>query len=258
MHNKLALITGASSGVGAATAQILAQQGWHLILTARDATRLAKVCEDIGNDCVYFACDLATPEGAAALKAFILQNHQAPDLVVNSAGLGQWKHLEETSPEEAQLMMSAPYFTAFNASQMFIEQMLQRNSGTLIHINSPACFMPWPCSVGYASARFALRGLHEALVQDLAGSKVKSCHVVFGKIDSEYFVHNPGVEEVMPGIAITIPVLSTQRCATIIAKLANKPKHQSVYPFMLRFYYWSNLCAPWLTRFLLRITGAKR
>jgi NADP-dependent 3-hydroxy acid dehydrogenase YdfG len=155
-------------------------------------------------------------------------------------------------------MISAPYLTAFNASQMFMQDMLQRNSGTLIHINSPACFMPWPSAVGYASARYALRGLHESLVQDLAGTKINSCHLVFGKIDSEYFTHNPGIEARMPGIAATIPTLSTQRCAEIIARVAEQPKRQAIYPFMLRLYYWGHLISPWLTRYLLKVTGARR
>ena len=155
-------------------------------------------------------------------------------------------------------MISAPYLAAFNASRMFMRDMLQRRSGTLIHINSPACFMPWPSAVGYAGARFALRGLHEALRQDLAGTGVHSCHIVFGKIDSEYFTHNPGVEDRMPGIAKTIPTLSTTRCARLIADVAERPRSQAIHPFMLRLFYWSYLVTPWLTSFFLRVTGAKR
>ncbi len=57
------------------------------------------------------------------------------------------------------------------------------------------------------------RGLHEALCQDLAGTGVQSCDVVFGRIDSEYFAHNPGVVEKMPGISKTIRTISEAECA---------------------------------------------
>jgi len=255
---KIALIVGASSGVGAAAARELAGRGWEVILSARDQSRLQSVSASIGEASSYFACDAASPDGIESLEAFVRENHSVPDVVINSAGLGQWKRIEETPPAEAGLMISAPYLAAFNASQMFMRDMLQRRSGTLIHINSPACFMPWPSAVGYSGARFALRGLHEALRQDLAGTGVHSCHIVFGKIDTEYFAHNPGVEERMPGIASTIPTLSTTQCARLIAGVAESPRRQVIHPFILRLYYWNHLVTPWLTSFLLRATGAKR
>ncbi len=255
---KTALITGASSGVGAAAARELAGRGWKVVLSARDQSRLQSVSASIGETSSYFACDAASPDGIRALEVFVRGNHRIPDVVINSAGLGQWKRIEDTPPAEANLMISAPYLAAFNTSRMFMRDMLQRRSGTLIHINSPACFMPWPSAVGYSGARFALRGLHEALCQDLAGTGVSSCHIVFVKIDSEYFAHNPGVEERMPRIAATIPTLSTTRCARIIADVVDRPKKQSIHPFMLRLYYWNHLVTPWLTSFLLRATGAKR
>lgn len=255
---KIALIVGASSGVGAAAARELAGRGWEVILSARDQSRLQSVSASIGKASSYFACDAASPDGIDALEAFVRGNHSVPDVVINSAGLGQWKRIEDTPPAEARLMISAPYLAAFNASRMFMRDMLQRRSGTLIHINSPACFMPWPSAVGYSGARFALRGLHESLSQDLAGTGVNSCHIVFGKIDSEYFGHNPGVEQRMPRIAATIPTLSTAKCARLIADVAESPKRLVIHPFMLRLYYWNHLVTPWLTSFLLRATATKR
>jgi NADP-dependent 3-hydroxy acid dehydrogenase YdfG len=236
---KIALIVGASSGVGAAAAIELAGRGWMVVLSARDQSRLQSVSATIGEASSYFACDASSSDGIDALEAFV-------------------RRIEDTRPAEASLMISAPYLAAFNASRMFMRDMLKRRSGTLIHINSPACFMPWPSAVGYSGARFALRGLHEALRQDLAGTGVNSCHIVFGKIDSEYFVHNPGVEGRMPRIASTIPTLTTTKCARLIADVAESPRRQVIHPFMLRLYYWSHLVTPWLTSFLLRATGAKR
>ena len=93
--------------------------------------------------------------------------------------------------------------------------------------------------------------------QDLAGSGVRTCHVVFGRIDSEYFDHNPGAAERMPGIAAIIRILAVDECANVLADVAAKPRKLVVHPPMLRFFYWSNLVAPWLTRWLLRVTGAR-
>ncbi len=78
--------------------------------------------------------------------------------------------------------------------------------------------------------------------------------MVFGRIDSEYFDHNPGVVEHMPSIAKTIRTLSVEECAGVLADVATRPRTLVVHPFMLRLYYLSNLVAPWLTRWMLRVT----
>lgn len=254
---RLALVVGASSGVGAATARELARRGWTVVLAARSGDRLASLARSIGSSASYLACDATLPSDVEALEAFVRRNHRVPDVVINCAGLGQWKRLEKTRPEELRLMIGSPYLAAANASRMFLKDMLDRRSGTLIHVNSPACYMPWPSAVGYTASRFALRGLHEALSQDLAGTGVRTCHVVFGRIDSEYFRHNPGVAERMPGIASTVRTLSVEECANRIAEVAERPRKLLVHPFLLRLYYWSHLVAPWSTRWLLRTTGAK-
>ncbi len=256
--SRLALVVGASSGVGAATAKELGRQGWTVVLCARSEERLASLVESIGPNASYRVCDATLSSDLAALEAFVRKHHGVPNVVINCAGLGQWKQLQDTSPDELQQMIGSPHLAAANASRMFLSDMLERRSGTLIHVNSPACFMPWPSAVGYTASRFALRGLHEALSQDLAGSGVRTCLVVFGRIDSEYFDHNPGVAERMPRITATIRTLSVEECASVLVDVATRPRKLVVHPFMLRFYYWNNLVVPWLARWLLRAPGTQR
>jgi short-subunit dehydrogenase len=181
-----------------------------------------------------------------------------PDVIVNCAGAGKWLRIEETSPEEAASMMAAPYLAAFNTTHAFMRDMLVRRSGTLVHVNSPACFFAWPASVGYTAARKALRGLHEALCQDLVGTGVQSCLVVFGRVDSPYFGHNPGVADKMPKIAATVRTLSTVECGCILSNIAMRPKRETIHPFMLRLYRWNYHLTPALVLWLLRATGSKR
>jgi uncharacterized protein len=253
----VALVTGASSGVGAQTAIELARRGYAVMLVARDGERLARVAAAIGPAARAHGCDLTSGEAVAALAAEVRATLGVPDVIVHSAGLGQWKRIEDTLPGEALETIGAPYLAAFNVTHAFMRDMLARGSGVLIHVNSPASYMPWPSAVAYTAARFALRGLHEALCQDLAGTGVRSCHVIFGRIDTEYFAHNPGVAERMPGVASTVRTLSAGECARILADVAERPRRQVVHPFMLRVYHWSHLAFPWLTRWLLRATGAR-
>ncbi len=255
---KLALITGASSGIGAATARQLSANGYRVIIVARGADPLERTAESIGNAAVAEPCDAASGDDVLALADRVRKRYGIPDIIINSAGAGQWKLIEDTTPEEALSMMRAPYLAAFNVTHAFMRDMLARGSGIIIHVGSPASIFTWPSSVAYTAARWALRGLHESLCQDLRGTGVKSCHVMFGRVDSAYFEHNPGVAEVMPKIARTIRILSTEECGRVIAELAEKPKREIIYPFMLRLYVRIYRIMPGLVLWLLRLTGANR
>ena len=255
---KLALITGASSGIGAATARLLAARGYRVVLNARRREALVAVAGEIGDAAVVAACDAG--DGAAALEmaARVRDEHGVPDVIVNSAGAGQWKLIEDTPPDEAAAMMGAPYLAAFNVSHAFMAEMVARGSGVIIQVGSPASLMTWPQSVGYAAARWALRGMHEALCDDLAGTGVRSCHVVFGKVSSEYFQRNPGAEAKIPGIGALIPTSTPEACARVIARTIRRPRRQVLHPWMLHLFNWTYRLLPWPTRWLVRRTGARR
>ena len=255
---KLAIITGASSGIGAATARRMAADGYKVVLVARTRIRLDDVAAEIGVNAVVEACDASDGDAMLAMAERVRNDFAVPDVIVNAAGAGQWKVIEDTTPAEAVAMMQAPYFAAFNVTHAFMRDMLGRNRGVIIHVGSPVSIFTWPSCTGYAAARWALRGLHESLCDDLRGTRVRSCHVVFGKVSSAYFDHNPGAEEKIPGIARTVRIVSPEECAKVIAHVARRPRRQVVYPLMLRMYVWSYALFPWITRWLLRSTGAKR
>lgn len=257
MH-QLALITGASSGIGAEAARELARRGLRVVLVARDRERLAQTAASIGPAASCEVCDASSGEAVLEMAQRMRASLGTPDIVIHCAGLGQWKRIEDTPPSEALQMIGAPYLAAFNVTHAFMRDMLERRSGVVVHVNSPACYSAWPGAVGYIAARAALKGLHDALVQDLHGTGVRSCHVIFGKVASPYFEHNPGVERQMPGIASTIRTLSPAECGRVLAEVALNPREEVVHPFMLRLYTWIRAVAPGLNRWLLRVTGARR
>lgn len=256
--SRLALITGASSGIGADTARALAGSGWRVVLVARSAGRLRDVCDSIGAQAFPEPCDASDGDAVLAMADRIRDAHGVPDLIVNAAGLGRWARVEETTPAEAREMIGAPYLAAFNVVHAFMRDMLLRGSGTLIHVNSPGAYCAWPAAAGYIAARSALHGLHEALRQDLAGTGIHSCEAIFGVVDSDYFAHNPGVEARIPRITRTIRTLGTAECARVIVDLAHRPRPEVVHPFMLRAYRWQQRLTPGLVRWLLWRTGDRR
>lgn len=256
----VAAITGASSGIGAATARLLGEQGWTTVLIARGREGLEEVADEIrarGGAAVVEALDAA--DGAAVLAMAVRVERQlgTPLAIVNCAGAGRWRFLEETAPEEVVDMMAAPFFAAANLSRAFLPAMLERRRGVLVHVSSPASRFPWPGCTGYAASRWALRGLHEALCQDLRGTGVSTCQVVFGEVSSPYFAHNPGSREHLPGIARIIRVLEPEECARVIARAIRQPRRQVVHPFVLRAIYWTGAVAPALVRWLVGATGRR-
>jgi NAD(P)-dependent dehydrogenase (short-subunit alcohol dehydrogenase family) len=136
-----ALVTGASSGIGAATAQALAGWGAHVLLLARDRERLAAVALAIrtqGGRADVYPVDLSDPNAVAAVAKAVLKDTGAPDILVNNAGAGRWLSVLETSPDELQQMMALPSFAAFNLAREPLPAMKQRRSGRIVNVTSVA------------------------------------------------------------------------------------------------------------------------
>jgi short-subunit dehydrogenase len=181
----------------------------------------------------------------------------SPSLVVNNAGAGVWRFLEETSADEIDSMIGAPYLAAAHTSRVFIGDMLAAGHGHLIHVGSPASVIPWPGATAYTGSRWALRGLHEALRQDLRGTGVSTSMVYFGEVSSEYFEANPGSHEHIPSLGSWIPVITPERCAQVILAVARKPRAVVFFPFALRLMAWTAAIAPAPTSWLIARTGRR-
>ena len=256
----IAIITGASSGIGAASALALARAGWRVVLVARRADRLnelAAAIADAGGEALAEPLDAADGGAINNMADRVRLAWGAPSLVVNSAGAGIWRFLEETSAEEIDSMIGAPYLAAAHTSRAFIGDMVAAGDGLLIHVGSPASIIPWPGATAYTASRWALRGLHEALRQDLSGTGVANSLVYFGEVSSEYFEANPDSYEHIPSLGKWIPVSTPERCAEVILGIVRRPRPVVYHPFALRLMAWTSALLPAPTRWLIARTGRR-
>ena len=166
MTSRLVLVTGASSGIGEATARRYGASGAHVLLLARNADRLDEAVGAIrkdGGTATAYPVDLADPKAIEEVSARMTREAGTPDVLINNAGAGRWLPIVETSAEEALAMIEVPYLAAFNLTRAFLPKMLARRSGAIACITSPASYIVWPNAAAYTAARHALAGFTEAL-----------------------------------------------------------------------------------------------
>lgn len=256
------LVTGASRGIGAAIALSMARAGAaRVLLLARDAAALEAVAAQVracGSEACCYPVDLASAEAVDALAQRILADSGAPDILVNNAGSGQWKFLEDTSAQEIQAMMTLPYFAAAWLTRHFLPHMRRRGRGHIVNISSVASRFVWPGATAYCAARWAMRGLSEALRADLYGSGIGVTLFESGEVRSTYWSHNPGSHERIPRIGRLVPPLEPHQVGdAMVAAVRDNRKHV-VIPFMMRLVCLQHALFPGLVQWLMTVTGYRR
>ncbi len=168
--NKIALVTGGSSGIGLAVAQGLAKSGAHVWLLARDAEKLGAALEGVEsaktNPSQRFGmvpADVANVGEVRKAIAHICETVGLPDIVVNSAGVAHPGYVQELDLEIFRWMMEVNYFGAVHVTKALLPGMIERGSGYLVNISSIAGFLGVFGYTAYGASKFALRGFSEVL-----------------------------------------------------------------------------------------------
>lgn len=191
-RGKVAVVTGASKGIGKAVALALAECGSSLFLVARGKERLEAVkaaCSEAGApEAVAHVADLATSEGVAATVAEIHAHYEACDILVNNAGLGEPKPMTEVTDSEYDHDMAvnlrAPYLLTRDAIASFRQR---GQGGQVVQIASGLGYRGAPEWSLYCAAKYALRGFTEAVRHEVAEENIKIGIVAPGFTDTHFF-----------------------------------------------------------------------
>jgi short-subunit dehydrogenase len=261
LNDKIMVISGASSGIGAATARAAARERARLVLLARNQAKLEEVAEEIrrsGGAAHPYAVDLTVADAVSEVARKITADLGTPDIIFNNAGVGKWLSVEETDPDEAVKMMASPYFAAFFVTRAFLPTMLKRNSGYIVNMTSAASRLVWPGATAYIAARWAMHGFTEALRADLTGTGIRTMLVTFAKVASSYWENNPGSEERLPKAQSMMRVLTPEEAAQAIIGGIKRDRWEVVAPFMLRLVFALNYLFPSTTRRMMTAGGNPR
>ena len=198
LQSKVAIITGASAGIGWACARALAGEGAHLVLTARRRDRLEALkaeVESLGGIAVIVAGDAREESTAVETVAAATDAFGRIDILVNNAGVGSYKDLVDTSADEYDEMMDTNVRSTFLFTRHTVPVMLRQQQGTILMISSMAGVYGFGGEAVYCMTKFAQVGFAQALDRELRPSGIKVGAICPGGVKTEFALGRGRTEE---------------------------------------------------------------
>lgn len=215
---KRTLVTGASSGIGAAAAIAFAEKGAVVGICARREDRLAAVlegCRRHSPRSSMWVCDLADPEAPGRLAAEVESSFGGIDILVNNAGIPKRRHTTRLDPSTVETVMAVNYLSPVRLTLAVLPAMVQRGSGHIVNVSSVAATLSSPGEAAYDASKAALTAFSEAMAVDLWDTGIKVLIVYPGLVDTELF-SLPDNDPVVPGVE---PIAAAEVARAVIDAL---------------------------------------
>ena len=179
LTGRIALVTGASRGIGGAVSDELRAAGAHVVRLARS---LSDGSSERQTD---FRCDVSDAGQVDRVVAKVLKELRAPDIVVNNAGIFFIKSLEETTVQDFAQAIAVNLMGPFLVARALLPHLVKRGSGHLVTIGSIADHVGFTGSTAYGATKFGVRGMHESIVAELAKTGVRTTLISPGPVDTD-------------------------------------------------------------------------
>lgn len=249
-HSALAVITGASSGIGREIARELSRRGFRTILIARRIERLRSLAESLSADQPSTAVqlDLSEPREIEEVLTPIFAEHGPITVLVNNAGYGLYRPFLDHAPADHHRLMQVNYFAALTLTRLVLPGMIRQRGGHVINIASIATKIgPWG-HAGYAASKAALVTLTQTLAAEYGPEGVNFSYVNPGIVDTEYFRESSfaPLAKQMERRAIS-PGLVAKK----VVGLLDRPRLELCIPGHYRMLEWIKAISPRLAHFLV-------
>ena len=228
-----AVVTGASSGIGAATARRLAAEGYAVIAAARRSDRLDPLVEEIGG--VAVRCDVTDPAQVAELAAVV---GPRLDVLVNNAGaaIGQ-APVAEADPEDWRRMYDVNVLGLLRVTRALLPALLASGAGTIVNMGSTAGRVAYEGGAGYVAAKHGTRVVSQTLRLELVDKPVRICEIAPGMVRTDEFAltrFGGDAERAAQVYAGVAEPLVAEDVADAVAWVVTRPSHVNVDELVLR------------------------
>lgn len=226
MSQPTAVVTGSSSGIGAATARGLAAAGYHVFCAARRAERITALAEQIGGTAVV--CDVTDPDQVAELARIV--GNDLTLLVNNAGGALGFEPVVDTDPDDWRRMYESNVLGTLHVTQALIGALESGDGGTLVNVGSIAGLTPYEKGGGYTAAKHAVHVMTEQLRLELNGRPIRVTEIAPGMVKTEEFSlvrlgDQAKADAVYAGVDAP---LVAEDIADIITWVATRPHHVNV------------------------------
>jgi 2-keto-3-deoxy-L-fuconate dehydrogenase len=186
LTEKIALVTGAGSGIGEAIARCLAAAGATVYIADRDTENGQRVANSIGRSATFVQMDVADETSCAAAAEMVLAKHGRCDILVNNAGIGHVGALPQTTAADLDRLWAVNVRGAFNLCKAIVPGMLERGSGSVINMASIAGIVAVRDRLAYTVSKFAIVGLTKALALDHSSTGVRFNCLCPGRVETPF------------------------------------------------------------------------
>lgn len=255
-EGKVIWLTGASSGIGEALCQQLAIAGATLVLSARRAEALQKVCQACANPHRHLVLplDMLTPDSFGAASQQVVERLGRVDILINCAGISHRSKIEATEMSVVRHLMELNYFGPVALSKQVLPAMLARGTGHVVVISSVMGKLSMPARGAYAASKHALHGLFDALRAEVESRGVAvtvicpgyiRTNASFNALEGDGKPHNQLDQEISRGMA-------PEKCARRILRAIARRRSEVIVARHETLGVWLNRFAPRLFRLLVR------
>jgi NADP-dependent 3-hydroxy acid dehydrogenase YdfG len=239
LDGKVVVITGASSGIGEATAEALAGEGATIVVAARREERLSDLVEKLNGDggkALAVECDVTDEEQAHALIQRAKDEFGRVDILINNAGVMQLSKIEKGLSDEWRRMVEVNVLGLLYATDAAIEVMKEQGSGHLVNISSLASRGTRPGVGVYSGTKMAVNGISESLRQELLEDNIRVTMVEPGAVETELPDHITDEEasEGLSSLLEQLEPLQAKDIANAIVYVVTQPERVSINEILIR------------------------
>lgn len=234
LKDRVVLITGASSGFGAAAAKLFAQEGCKIVLAARRLERLEEMANEIratGGDALPLSVDVTQPAQIEAMVKAAVERYGRIDILFNNAGFGRLDWFEALDPiKDIQGQIAVDLLGVIWTARTVLPQMYRQRSGHIINMSSMAGWAAPPLYSVYSAAKFGVRGFSEALRREASPFGVKVSTIYPGGAATEFQKHVGGNKAKQRFKTPAWLALTAEDVARAVVRLAKRPRRSLILP----------------------------